>query len=168
MRVRQMKSMLEREDGFTLVELMVVVAIMATLLLMSLTTYSGVKARAQDSGAKQIAAQTLKTGRVVLTDTGSYATVDTAKLTAAEKSITFVDGTVASTGMKQASTDVPDRATTAYIFVAAVYSPSGNCFYIRDWLMAGQGVAYGTKTGVTTAQCTAADTTGVIWYAKWN
>ena len=28
----QMKTMLEREDGFTLVELMVVVAIMATLL----------------------------------------------------------------------------------------------------------------------------------------
>lgn len=166
MRARVM-TMLEREDGFTLVELMVVVAIMSVLLVMSLTTYAGAKARGQDSGAKQVGARALQTARIVLTDSGTYRLTDAAALNAAETSVMFVDGTP-SNSSKEVSVDVPDRATTGYLFVGAVYSSAGTCFYVRDWLIAGQGVAYGIKKPATPATCNAADTTGVIWYPKWS
>ena len=63
---------LREEDGFTLIELMVVVVILGALLLMATSTYSGVKARAQDSAAKQTAARALETGRIVFTDGATY------------------------------------------------------------------------------------------------
>ena len=87
--LQRMKTLAAREDGFTLVELMVVVAILAVLLLMSLSTFAGVKARAQDSAAKQGAAKALETGRIVFTDQATYATADTATLAAAEPALQF-------------------------------------------------------------------------------
>jgi prepilin-type N-terminal cleavage/methylation domain-containing protein len=166
-----MKSMLEREEGFTLVELMVTVAILAVLLLMSTSTYAGAKSRSQDSAAKTVATRAVQTGRVVFTDQATYATVDTTALTAAEKSMTFLDAAVGSTNSDEASTDVPDRATTAEIFVAAVYSEAGNCFYIRDWVVAGPagGVAYGVLLDTAPADCTAdnADDPALAWVATW-
>ena len=66
---------LRDEEGFTLIELMVVVAILGVLLLMSTSTFIGVKERANDSAAKQTAAQALETGRIVFTDHATYGTV---------------------------------------------------------------------------------------------
>jgi prepilin-type N-terminal cleavage/methylation domain-containing protein len=73
---------LREEDGFTLIELMVVVVILGALLLMATSTYSGVKARAQDSAAKQTAARALETGRIVFTDGATYSTATPAELMA--------------------------------------------------------------------------------------
>ena len=89
--LQKMKTLAAREDGFTLVELMVVVAILSVLLLMSLSTFAGVKSRAQDSAAKQGAAKALETGRIVFTDQATYATADTATLAAAEPGLQFTD-----------------------------------------------------------------------------
>ncbi len=163
----QLKAKVEREDGFTLVELMVTVAILAALLIMSMSTYAGAKSRSQDSAAKSVATRALQTGRVVYTDQATYATVDTAKLTTAEKSVTFVGAAVGSTNSDEASTDVPDRATTASIFVAAVYSEAGNCFYIRDWIIAGGGIGYGVVPNTTPASCNAANAPAVTFLAGW-
>ena len=74
--LQKMKTLAAREDGFTLVELMVVVAILAVLLLMAVSTFAGVKSRAQDSAAKQGAARALETGRIVFTDQATYATAE--------------------------------------------------------------------------------------------
>src|SRR4029079_2762006 len=126
-----LKTLAAREDGFTLVELMVVVAILSVLLLMSLSTFAGVKARAQDSAAKQTAAKALETGRIVFTDQATYSTADTATLSAAEPALQFIDAAVGSDDPNVASTDVPDAATTGHQFVAAGYSDAGNCFLIR-------------------------------------
>ena len=98
----------EREDGFTLVELMVVVAILAVLLLMSVSTFVGVKSRAQDSAAKQTAAKALETGRIVFTDQATYATATPAALTQAEPSLQFFDAVTPSDESGKASTDVLD------------------------------------------------------------
>ena len=110
--LQRMKTLAAREDGFTLVELMVVVAILAVLLLMSLSTFAGVKARAQDSAAKQGAAKAMETGRIVFTDQATYATADTATLAAAEPGMQFADAAVGSDDPNVASTDVPDASTT--------------------------------------------------------
>ena len=112
--LQRMKTLAAREDGFTLVELMVVVAILAVLLLMSLSTFAGVKARAQDSAAKQGAAKALETGRIVFTDQATYSTADTATLAAAEPGMQFADAAVGSDDPNVASTDVPDALTTGH------------------------------------------------------
>ena len=102
---------LREEEGFTLIELMVVVAILGVLLLMSTSTFIGVKERANDSAAKQTAAQALETGRIVFTDHATYGTVTPAELSAAEPSLNFVDEVTNSSGPNNASMWVPDAPT---------------------------------------------------------
>jgi prepilin-type N-terminal cleavage/methylation domain-containing protein len=156
---------LRSERGFTLIELMVVVLILGVLLAMSMSTFSGVKERAQDSAAKSTAATALETGRIVFTDAGNYTNVFAANLSAAEPSLRFVDEVTNSSGPNNASTWVPDRATTGYQFVAAVYSESGKCFFVRDWIT--QGLGFGVDPGVGPADCTADQAVSVIFLTSW-
>ena len=95
------------EDGFTLIELMVVVGILGVILVMATSTFAGVKSRAQDSAAKATAATALETGRIVFTDTASYASVFPDNLTAAEPSLSFVNEVTNSSGPNNASTGSP-------------------------------------------------------------
>ena len=60
---------------------------------------------------------------------------------------------------------MPDAATTAHQFVAAVYSESGKCFFIRDWITLGIGFA--VQEGVTESDCTADKATVVTFGTRW-
>jgi prepilin-type N-terminal cleavage/methylation domain-containing protein len=155
----------EREDGFTLIELMVVVAILAVLLLMSVSTFVGVKSRGQDSAAKQSAARALETGRILFTDRATYATATPGALTQAEPSLLFLDAVTQSDDSGKASTDVPDALTTGHTFVAAVYSNSGKCFFIRDWITI--GISYAVLRDAAPADCTASNTAAVTFGTRW-
>jgi prepilin-type N-terminal cleavage/methylation domain-containing protein len=156
---------LRDEDGFTLLELMVVVVILASLLLMSMNAFAGIKQRAHDSAAKQTAAKALETGRVVFTDQATYSTATPAQLMAAEPSLDVVDEATNSSGPQNASMWVPDRATTGHTFVAAVYSQSGKCFFIRDWITV--GIGFGVETDSSAADCTADQATTVNFLIRW-
>jgi len=156
---------LRDDEGFTLIELMVVVAILGVLLLMSVSTFVGVKERANDSAAKQTAAQALETGRIVFTDHATYGTVTPAELSAAEPSLNFVDEVTNSSGPNDASMWVPDAPTPGHTFVAAVYSDSGKCFFIRDWITIGIGFA--VQDDVAAPDCTADQATAVTFGTRW-
>jgi type II secretory pathway pseudopilin PulG len=146
-----------------------VVAILAALLLMTMSTFNGVKMRAQDSAARQTAAKALEVGRIVFTDNATYSTVTTAELRATEPNITFKDGDQPSDDPGTASADVPDRATTGYTFVAAVWSDSGKCYFIRDWITF--GIGYAVLRDASTANCTAAYAAShpadVVFATRW-
>ena len=161
MRLPELRS----EDGFTLIELMMTVVILGVLLAMSMTTFAGVKSRAQDSAAKAAAATALESGRIVFTDKGNYTNVFPADLEAAEPSLDFVDEVTNSSGPNSASTWVVDRATTGYIFVAAVYSESGRCYYVRDWIT--QGIGFGVLTDVAAGDCTSDQAPSVVFGSRW-
>lgn len=156
---------LHSEDGFTLVELMTTVVILGVLMVMSMSTFAGVKSRAQDSAAKAAAATALETGRIVFTDRGNYMNVFPADLRGAEPSLAFVDEVTNSAGPNSASTWVVDRATTGYIFVAAVYSESGRCYFVRDWIT--QGIGFGVLPDVTASDCTSDRATTVVFGSRW-
>ena len=159
---------LKNEDGFTLIELMMVVLILGVVMVMALSTLRGIRERALDTAAKETASSALETGRVVFTDRATYRNVTPAELVAAEPSVDFVNEVTASSGPGETSTWVPDAATTGHIFVAAVYSKSGKCFLARDWVTLGIGFA--VVEGSSSADCTAdiADTPAVThWLPRW-
>ena len=147
---------LKSEEGFTLIELMVVVMIIGQLLLLSIPTFIGTKNRAMDAAAKSGAVRAIQTGRIVYTDTVSYTSASTSALTTAEPSMTFNNATTASTGSKVASTD----NSAPQVFTVAVWSTSGTCFYAKDQALV--GVSYGKVTGGTQANCTASNVPGTL------
>jgi type IV pilus assembly protein PilA len=147
-----------REDGFTLIELMVVVLIIAILIAVAIPTFLGLRRNAQDVAAKESATISLKAAKAIFTDSDSYADVTLAELSVTETSVTYVDGSTASSGSLIASVDVPDPST----FIVSVYSASGTCFFIRDDVSA---TTYATlSTG--TADCYAANA-AVVFGSSW-
>jgi len=60
------------EDGFTLVELLVVVAILAVMVAIAVPSYLGYKDRAADKAAKANIRETLPSVEAYFNDTGSY------------------------------------------------------------------------------------------------
>jgi prepilin-type N-terminal cleavage/methylation domain-containing protein len=159
---------LRDEEGFTLIELMMVVLILGTILLMSMSTMRGIRERALDTAAKESAASALETGRILFTDHATYSDVTTVELGGAEPAMDFVDEVTNSSGPGESSTWVPDRATTGHIFVAAVYSKSGKCFYVRDWITLGIGFA--VVEDVPASDCTADSAvppTVSFWGSTW-
>jgi type IV pilus assembly protein PilA len=147
-----------REEGFTLIELMMVVLIIAVLIAIAIPTFLGMRKNAQDVGAKTSAVTTLKAAKAIFSSDDSYASVTPAELRVAEVSVDYVNGATASNGSKIASVHVPDSFT----FVASVYSLSGTCFFIRD---DNNGTVYATlNTG--TADCYASNA-AVVFGAAW-
>lgn len=96
------------EDGFTLIELMVVVLIIAILLAIAIPTFLGAQDRARDRGAQSdlrnalTAAKTLATDEAGLFMSGATA-IDAADMELAEPSLTF--GTAADTDTISVTTE---------------------------------------------------------------
>jgi len=150
----QLVNRLKLEEGFTLIELMVVVMIIGQLLLLSIPTFIGTKNHAQDVAAKSSAVRAIQTGRIVYTDTVSYTSATPANLATAEPSMQFFNATTPSTGSSNASTD----NSSPQVLTVAVWSASGTCFYAKDQALI--GTSYAKVTGSTQANCTAANVPG--------
>jgi type IV pilus assembly protein PilA len=151
-------GMNRREEGFTLIELMVVVLVIAILIAVAIPTFIGLRRNANDVAAKTSAVTTLKAAKAIFSSDDSYASVTPAELRVAEVSVDYVNGATASNASKIASVHVPDSFT----FVSSVYSPSGTCFFIRD---DNSGTVYATlNTG--TADCYASNA-AVVFGASW-
>lgn len=121
---------LSEEDGFTLIELVIVVMILAILIAIAIPTFLGVRDRADDTAAKSSSVLALRSALGI--GAGEmFEEVTTAELNAAEPSLTFVDEDSPSTSFTVVSQFVPDAGAGNSIFVAAVHSTSGTCFMLR-------------------------------------
>lgn len=118
-----------------MIELMVVILIIAILIAIALPTFLGMRRRAEDRQAMVSGVLALKTARGIAVDdpTDSFSTVTSAALNQAEPSRVFVDGNIPSASANQISVMVPDAGAGDQIFVAAVVSKSGACFYARQF-----------------------------------
>jgi type IV pilus assembly protein PilA len=129
----------EPEAGFTLIELMTVVLIIAILIAVMIPTFVGAKQRAQDRGMQASLRNALTAAKVIYTDRGDYTLATAAGLRTVEPSLTFVVATSAPSGQNTVSVD---PAGTTYVVMAG-QSRSGACFYLSDDESAsGFGVLY--------------------------
>ncbi|HYT25572.1 MAG TPA: prepilin-type N-terminal cleavage/methylation domain-containing protein [Actinomycetota bacterium] len=149
-----------RDEGFTLIELMVVVLIIAILIAIAIPTFLGARQRAQDRAAQSSLRNALTAAKAIYADQQDYTKADVATLTAEEKNLTFQ--AAASTGANEISLGA--GVSTTQVFYAAAQSASGTCFYVKDDAGAGGGTGYGSDTPASCA-ATATPTGGYV--SKW-
>jgi type IV pilus assembly protein PilA len=140
--IYSLKNRRDSEEGFTLIELMVVVLIIAILIAIAIPTFLGARERAQNSAAKSDLRNALAAAKVHYTDTESYVMV-AADLEAIEPSLNYVvgAGTV---------TDVGILAPVAGSVCLAKVSKSGDSFSLEEDVSAGTSFyKTGDCTGAT-------------------
>lgn len=144
----------DREGGFTLIELMVVVIIIAILLAIAVPTFLGARNRARDSVAKSSLRTALSAANVLYQDNQNYTGATSTAMATAEGSLSFLDGNTAtndSTGPKVVSNYYASGS-----WAGATLSDSGTCFLIK--VTSAGAVTYGTTSTTTNCDGTYANT----------
>jgi type IV pilus assembly protein PilA len=145
------------EEGFTLIELMVVVLIIAILLAIAIPTFLGARDRANDRASQSSLRNALTAAKTLFTDAQSYSSADTTTLKGIEPSLTYTASSSTSTDAKTVSIDGSKPATAPGTeFYAAAYSKSGKCFYIKDASGANGGTTFYKQNSTNGANCSAA------------
>jgi type IV pilus assembly protein PilA len=121
------------EQGFTLLELMMVVLIIAILIAVLMPVVAGATTRAKDRATQTTLNDAVKAAKVVYSDKADYTSVQpdlptVLSATVGQNSLVFVDDATSPTGIKTVSVAV----TGAGSVVMSALSKSGTCFYVSD------------------------------------
>ena len=145
------------EEGFTLIELMVVVLIIAILIAIAIPTFLGARQRAQDRQAQSNLRNSFAAEKVVYTDNQTF-TTNVATLSGIEPSLNYV-AAANVTAAADAKAIYVVTANTDGTVVLGAKSKSGTCFYMMDSANAPTQFA---KDG----SCAAVATT-LTWSGAW-
>ena len=123
--VRRVRREVDAERGFTLVEVLLVAAVIGVLLSIGIPAFLGAKGRAQDRSAQASLRIAITNAKTLYADSESFADVTVAALGAAEPSVRFTSSP--STGPNMVSV----HSGSGGIALAA-QSKSGVCYVVGD------------------------------------
>lgn len=171
------------EAGFTLVELMVVVLIIAILMAVAIPTYLGARSRAQHSAAVQDLVNAVTAAQTVYaTNNSSYAppasaptsgcksATFTCLLQNAEPSLQFTDGPTIHSDSNSISIGVGGGSSTngtgaPQSIMMAAYDQSGKCDVVLE-IANSDSSAINTLSGATSSG--SSPTSAGAWYATFK
>ena len=162
------RNQLKKDEGFTLIELMVVVLIIAILIAIAIPTFLGARERAQDRAAQSDLRNALTAAKVHYTDTedfsdGAGADVTVAQLEAIEPSLQFV--AIAASDADNVGYAVDSVAgTDRQQITFAKQSASGTWFCINETATgAGSGTFFASSETALVDVDTAGECNGASW-----
>jgi type IV pilus assembly protein PilA len=150
----------ENESGFTLIELMVVVLIIAILIAIAIPTFLGARTRAQDRQAQSNLRNAFAAEKVVYTDDQEY-TTNAGTLSGIEPSLSYVAGAAVESATSAKSIYVVTESSDATVILGA-QSKSGKCFYMKD--SANAPTEFAEDADGTCANVASA---GLTWETEW-
>ena len=158
--LQSLRNRRDAEEGFTLIELMVVVLIIAILLAIAIPTFLGARERAQVRSAQSNLRNAFAAEKVVYTDNQTF-TTNAATLTAVEPSLSFTAaaGVSAATSDKTIYVVTANTDTEVYMGVKA---KNGHCFYMRDLVSSPTQFAKSTDGSCNDVAA------GLTWGADWG
>jgi type IV pilus assembly protein PilA len=139
------------EEGFTLIELMVVVLIIAILIAIAIPTFLGARERAQNRSAQSNVRNALTAEKTSYTDTQTYTDVS-APLTAIEPSLTYVNA-IPAKGTHEVYLGVGQTTVAGDTVVIGAQSASGKCYWLRD-VAGNPGTKWSTSTSCSAVLAT--------------
>jgi type IV pilus assembly protein PilA len=149
--LKKIRNKMEEDQGFTLIELMVVVLIIAILIAIAIPTFLGLRRRAQDRAAQSNLRNALTAAKAFYTDAESYSGFDAGEGETIEPSLTWADG--AGSTLNTVNVLVVGADPSQEI-VLNTESASGQEFCIADLSKgATAGTARGSDEAATHAAC---------------
>jgi len=150
------------DEGFTLIELMMVVLIIAILIAVLLPVFEGATTRAKDRATQSSLHDALTAAKTVYADKADYTVATPGALTTAAGTLTFVNATTAPTGPNNVSV----APVNANYIVMGSQSKAGDCFYVAD--DASTGTLYAKLAGAGGCAANGAPLPGdAAWQKTW-
>ncbi|HZT66341.1 MAG TPA: prepilin-type N-terminal cleavage/methylation domain-containing protein [Acidimicrobiales bacterium] len=170
----------DRDEGFTLIELMVVILIIAILLAIAIPTFLGARSRAQDRAAQSSLRNALTSADVAYANTNDYSQAIPATLTSLEPALSFPAVGTGSSGPNVISTATAQAggssSSVTQEWFGAALSKSNTCFFVTVVKVSGNGSPntgtwYSQMPSASTSTCVASSTLpsgASAWAASWT